>query len=109
MNTQPPIHGQQQVPAKVVLATLAGVAYVLLAMVVSQVYSKLIGGLMFVPVVAAVIISVFRLSREQKEQIAKALEKRDATPFGQIMKIVNLAVILLVVFAALRWAYGYLT
>jgi len=105
MNSPEPDNLKRRLSGKEVLGAFCVVAYLLTAIVVSQAYSPLIGGLMFVAMLVAIPVAVSRLNKEQTKRIAAALEKQEATPFGQLMKIVNWAVVLMVAFVAIRWAY----
>jgi hypothetical protein len=101
--------GSRKVTGKELLVTFVWVAWVVAGLAVTQLYSKLLGGLMFVPVALAVLFSLWRLTPEQSGQIAEAMDKQARTPFGQVMRIVNIALILMVLVAVLRWAYGQLS
>jgi hypothetical protein len=91
------------------LLVFGSMAWIVAAIAVAELYSRLLGGLMLAPLVLAFIVGLWRIPPEQSRQMAAALDKHAETPFGQLMRILNIAVILMVLAAALRWAYGQLS
>jgi hypothetical protein len=98
---------KRRVPAKQVVLIAGGAIYFLVAALVA-VENRTIGLAMLAPLAAWLLIAPFLMSREEKQKLGAALEENDKKPMPQLMKVVNLALLLLVAFAALKWAYGRL-
>ena len=95
------------VPAKQVALMLGGAAYFVVAGLVT-VEHRTIGLIMLAPLVAWMLIAPFLMKREDKQKLAAALAEQDKKPLPQLLNIINLAILLFVAFAALKWIYGRL-
>ena len=102
---QPQTLGSRHVTTREVLVTFASIVWIVAAIAVSLLYSKLLGGLMFIPVGLAMLFCIWRLTPQQTRQIAEAMHKQAQTPFGQLARIVKITTLLVVLVAALMWAY----
>jgi uncharacterized membrane protein YuzA (DUF378 family) len=108
---QPQTSGNRNLTNKELLVAFGSIAWFLAGIVVTLVYSKLIGGLMLAPFAIAMLVGLvglWRLTPQQSQRIAEAMHKQEQTLFGQLMRIVKVAVFLMILVAALRWAYGQL-
>jgi hypothetical protein len=110
--SQPQTPGNRTLTSKEVLVAFGSIAWFVAAVVVTLVYSKLIGGVMLAPFILAFLVGLWRLWRltpQQTQRIAEARQKLEQTPFGQLMRIVKIAVFLMILVVALRWVYGQLS
>lgn len=99
---------RRHVPLREVLPALLGVVVLFVGLAAAHRYSKVIGLLIVAAVFAVMILSVFRLPKEQKLKVAEAMEDQDRKPLGQFLKVIRLAVWLMLLVAASQWLYGRL-
>jgi hypothetical protein len=96
---------KQPVSLRQLLWTLVGVAYVVAALAVASLYSKVLGLALLAPGLVLMIVSVYRIPREQMARIAAQIEKQEQSAFGRFMRFVKIVLWALIGAAILTWLY----
>jgi NhaP-type Na+/H+ or K+/H+ antiporter len=96
---------KQPVTLKVLLWTLVGVAYFVAALAVTYLYSRVLGLALVAPIVVFMIVSIYRIPREQMARIGAQIEKQEQSTFGRFMRIVKIVLWVLIGAAILAWLY----
>src|SRR5437870_10947216 len=80
---------------KYVIALLCLAAYVIGALAIAQLYSRILGLVMLAPVFSFVLVSVYRITPEQNARIATALKKQEQSAFWRFMRLVQIGALAL--------------
>jgi predicted permease len=96
---------KQPVPLKLLLVALCGVAYLIAALAIAQLYSRVLGLVMLAPVFIFVLVSVYRITPEQNARIATALKKQEQSAFWRFMRLVQIGALALLAVGLLAWLY----
>lgn len=105
MERPPSDPSKQPVPLKTLLVVLCGVAYVVAAIAVYQLHSRVLGRVLFAPVLIFMIVWIYRLPREQKARIMAQIEKQEQSPWGRSMRFIQIVLWAFVGAAILGWLY----
>lgn len=105
MDQQPSDPLKQLVPLKQLLGILVLVVYMIAALAVIKLHSSVLGLVMLAPLIIFMVVYLYRLPREQAARIAAQIKKHEESPFGRLMRFVQ--IVLWVVLAAALFAWLY--
>jgi hypothetical protein len=93
----------RNVTRKDIITAVIIIAYSISALIIGELYSKTITGMMFGLLFVVAIVQLLRLPKEQKSVIAKAMEKHDKTFIGRVMNISHYILYLAIVVGIIMW------
>jgi Ca2+/Na+ antiporter len=105
MERPPSDPSKQPVPFKITLLLLGVVAYLVTALAVTSLYSKVLGLVLFAPFLIFMIVWMYRLPREQEARIMAQIEKQEQSTFGRSMRFIQIVLWAFIGAAILGWLY----
>jgi len=105
MNLPPADPSKQPVTFKQFLLVLGIVAYMVTALAVTYLHSRVLGLAMLAPVLVFMIVSIYRIPREQMARIGAQIEKQEQSPFGRSMRFIQIVLWVFIGVAILAWLY----
>lgn len=73
--------------------------------VVAQLYSPWTGVLLWALVVGWIVVEAARMPREEKARLAAVIDRQGQTPWGRLIRIVELVGLALLAAAAIKWLF----
>jgi Ca2+/Na+ antiporter len=96
-------HESRNVTKKELITSALVVVIFILALVLGEIYSKTITLVVFGILFLAAIVQFYRMPKEQKSAIAKAMEEHDKTFIGRLGNIAHYAILLAVGIGIIMW------
>jgi len=105
MDLPPADPSKQPVTSKQLLLALGVVAYLLTALAVTYLYSRVLGVALFALSIVFMIVSIYRLPREQLTRIGAQIEKQEQSTLGRSMRFIQIVLWVFIGVAILAWLY----
>ncbi|RQW01876.1 hypothetical protein EH223_13910 [candidate division KSB1 bacterium] len=93
----------RNVTKKDIIIAVIIIVYSISALIIGELYSKTITGIMFSLLFVVAIVQILNLPKEEKSAIAAAMEEHDKTLMGRLMKIVHYILYLAVIVGIIMW------
>lgn len=106
MELPPSDPSKQPVTFKQLLLALGVVAYLVTALAFTNLYSRVLGLALLAPALVFMIVSIYRIPREQMARIGAQIEKQEQSTFGRFMRFVQIALWTVIGAAILTWLYA---